>query len=414
MYIAVIVAITVMLVAATPLANFIEQNPTIVMLALGFLLMIGMTLIADGFGFHVPKGLHLRRHGLLGLRRGAEHAGAAAARAAAKRQAVRPSTEPAALAREPGRCRRVLLALLAMLAELACGYPDRLFRAIGHPVSWIGRLIAALDRRLNDPGPAGGRRKAAGVARARRWSWLVGLGGRRGGRVAGGGGARADRRRPGREHAPGAAEPRGRTWRRWRGRWRRGACRPGGRRWGGSSGATWRAWTRRRWRGRRWRAWRRTSPTGWWRRSFWMAVLGLAGRRGLQGDQHRRQHDRASHGAAPRLRLGGGAARRPRQPAGVAAGGGAAGRRRPAWCRARRRAGRWRRCGGTRARHRSPNAGWPEAAMAGALGFALAGPRRYGGVLVEDAVMGRGRAARPRAGATSGGRCGSTGWRTRC
>lgn len=56
MYIAVIVAITVMLVAATPLANFIERNPTIVMLALGFLLMIGTTLIADGFGFHVPKG----------------------------------------------------------------------------------------------------------------------------------------------------------------------------------------------------------------------------------------------------------------------------------------------------------------------------------------------------------------------
>jgi predicted tellurium resistance membrane protein TerC len=56
MYIAVIVAITVMLVAATPLANFIEKNPTIVMLALGFLLMIGTTLIADGLGFHVPKG----------------------------------------------------------------------------------------------------------------------------------------------------------------------------------------------------------------------------------------------------------------------------------------------------------------------------------------------------------------------
>ena len=56
MYIAVIAAVTVMLVAANPLAAFIEKNPTIVMLALGFLLMIGMTLIADGFGFHVPKG----------------------------------------------------------------------------------------------------------------------------------------------------------------------------------------------------------------------------------------------------------------------------------------------------------------------------------------------------------------------
>jgi adenosylcobinamide-phosphate synthase len=44
-------------------------------------------------------------------------------------------------------------------------------------------------------------------------------------------------------------------------------------------------------------------------------------------------------------------------------------------------------------RHRSPNAGWPEAAMAGALGLSLAGPRRYAGGLVDDAWMGDGRAA---------------------
>jgi len=56
MYIAVIVAVSAMMLAATPLANFIAKNPTIVMLALGFLLMIGMTLIADGMGYHVPKG----------------------------------------------------------------------------------------------------------------------------------------------------------------------------------------------------------------------------------------------------------------------------------------------------------------------------------------------------------------------
>ena len=42
-------------------------------------------------------------------------------------------------------------------------------------------------------------------------------------------------------------------------------------------------------------------------------------------------------------------------------------------------------------RHRSPNAGYPEAAIAGALGLALAGPRVYGGVTVEGAFMGRGR-----------------------
>ncbi|GAA2874631.1 adenosylcobinamide-phosphate synthase [Aminobacter niigataensis] len=41
-------------------------------------------------------------------------------------------------------------------------------------------------------------------------------------------------------------------------------------------------------------------------------------------------------------------------------------------------------------KHRSPNAGWPESAMAGALGLALAGPRAYGGVMVDDALMGDG------------------------
>jgi len=56
MVVAVLVAVTVMLLAADPLANFINENPTVVMLALGFLLMIGMVLIAEGFGSHVPKG----------------------------------------------------------------------------------------------------------------------------------------------------------------------------------------------------------------------------------------------------------------------------------------------------------------------------------------------------------------------
>ncbi|MET0748714.1 MAG: TerC family protein [Rhizobium sp.] len=56
MVVAVIAAVTVMLFAAGPLAKFLENNPSIVMLALAFLLMIGTTLIADGMGFHVPKG----------------------------------------------------------------------------------------------------------------------------------------------------------------------------------------------------------------------------------------------------------------------------------------------------------------------------------------------------------------------
>ena len=56
MMVAVVIAVLVMLLASDPLANFIDKNPTIVMLALGFLLMIGAVLIADGFGVHVPKG----------------------------------------------------------------------------------------------------------------------------------------------------------------------------------------------------------------------------------------------------------------------------------------------------------------------------------------------------------------------
>jgi predicted tellurium resistance membrane protein TerC len=56
MIVAVVIAVGVMLFAADPLANFINRNPTVVVLALGFLLMIGAVLIADGFGVHVPKG----------------------------------------------------------------------------------------------------------------------------------------------------------------------------------------------------------------------------------------------------------------------------------------------------------------------------------------------------------------------
>ena len=45
-----------MLLASGPVMRFVQANPSVVMLALAFLLMIGMVLIADGFGRHVPKG----------------------------------------------------------------------------------------------------------------------------------------------------------------------------------------------------------------------------------------------------------------------------------------------------------------------------------------------------------------------
>jgi predicted tellurium resistance membrane protein TerC len=53
---AIIVAVATMLFAATPIAAFVERHPTVKMLALSFLLLIGLSLIAEGFGQHVPKG----------------------------------------------------------------------------------------------------------------------------------------------------------------------------------------------------------------------------------------------------------------------------------------------------------------------------------------------------------------------
>ena len=52
---AVVLAVAAMLFAAAPLSRFIGRHPTVKMLAFSFLLLIGMTLIADGFGAHVPK-----------------------------------------------------------------------------------------------------------------------------------------------------------------------------------------------------------------------------------------------------------------------------------------------------------------------------------------------------------------------
>ncbi|OTG82492.1 hypothetical protein B9T31_14425 [Acinetobacter sp. ANC 4558] len=56
MMVAVTVAVVVMLIASKPLTAFVNRHPTVVILCLSFLLMIGISLIAEGFGFHIPKG----------------------------------------------------------------------------------------------------------------------------------------------------------------------------------------------------------------------------------------------------------------------------------------------------------------------------------------------------------------------
>jgi predicted tellurium resistance membrane protein TerC len=53
---AICLAVALMMMAAAPVAGFVNRHPTVKMLALSFLLLIGMTLIADGFGMYVPKG----------------------------------------------------------------------------------------------------------------------------------------------------------------------------------------------------------------------------------------------------------------------------------------------------------------------------------------------------------------------
>ena len=87
MVLAVVLAVIVMMLAAGPISDFVEEHPTVKMLALSFLLLVGMSLVADSWGMHIPKGyvyfamgfsvfvemLNLRmarRHRPLKLRRG--------------------------------------------------------------------------------------------------------------------------------------------------------------------------------------------------------------------------------------------------------------------------------------------------------------------------------------------------------
>ena len=278
------------------------------------------------------------------------------------------------------------LALAAMISDLCLGYPDRLWRTIGHPVSWMGRLIAVLDRTLNRGSDA--RRRALGAVAlvvvvaasagaglalaslARGWPGFlleavvagtliaqrslarhvgaVAQALEEGGTIAG---RQAVARIVGRDVASldeagvarAAIESLAENF---------------------SDGIV--------------------APV------FWLALGGLPAAAAYKAINtadsmigHRSERYRAFGWAAARVddlvnlpasRL---SAALVAAGAGVLPGASAAG----AW-RAVRRDAR---------RHRSPNAGWPEAAMAGALGFALAGPRRYGGRLVDDAFMGSGR-----------------------
>jgi adenosylcobinamide-phosphate synthase len=280
-----------------------------------------------------------------------------------------------------------LLALLALLIEAAAGYPDLAFRTIRHPVVWIGALIGALDRRLNDPRLPEPRRRRRGVvalalvlaaailpsaALAAAASGVAGLlllavlgssllaqrsldahvaavaaaletGGLAAGRTAV---ARIVGRDPESLDVAGVA---------------RAAVESLAENF--SDGVV--------------------AP------AFWLALAGLPGGAAYKAvntadsmighlDDRHRAFGRAAARLDDLLNLPASRLAALLLVAAAVLTPGAS----P--CRALTAVRH------DAHRHRSPNAGWPEAAMAGALGLALAGPRSYGGVIVEDAVMGAG------------------------
>jgi len=90
MAVAVVIAVFIMLAASGPLSDFVNRHPTVKMLALSFLLLIGMTLVADGAGLHVPKGYI---YAAIGFSVGVEALNQLAARRRRRQTAFKTSSE---------------------------------------------------------------------------------------------------------------------------------------------------------------------------------------------------------------------------------------------------------------------------------------------------------------------------------
>ncbi len=285
----------------------------------------------------------------------------------------------------------VTLAFLALLIEAIVGYPDWLLRAIGHPVTWIGRLIAVLDCMLNrDDMSHAGRRTAgiiallvvvgvaAGAALALERSLLVLPFGLAAAAIVA---STLIAQRSLHDHVARVAtalEQDGVA------AGRKAVSRIVGR----DTGALDEAGVARA----AIESLAENFSDGVVAPLFWLAAAGLAGGAAYKAVNtadsmigHRTPRHAAFGWAAARVddllnlpasRL---AALLIVAAAAVSPGSSA----RDAWRALIRDA----------PRHRSPNAGYPEAAMAGALGLALAGPRVYGGVPLDDAIMGSGRRA---------------------
>jgi adenosylcobinamide-phosphate synthase len=283
----------------------------------------------------------------------------------------------------------VALALLAMLIELCLGYPQFLLRAIGHPVTWIGRLIGALDRALNRETMSAGARRGAGICsvviliavvglvaffvQRALFRWPAGL------LATALLGSTLIAQRSLHRHVAAVATALAKE--------DIGAARIAVAHIVGRDPDTLDAAGIAR---AAIESLAENFSDGIVAPVLWLAIAGLPGAAVYKAINtadsmigHRTPRYAAFGWAAARLddlvnlpasRLSGlllivAAALTKDASAGAA----------------------WRAVWRDAARHRSPNAGYPEAAMAGALGLALAGPRIYGGVCVEDAIMGDGR-----------------------
>ncbi|MBE7185699.1 MAG: cobalamin biosynthesis protein CobD [Methylobacterium mesophilicum] len=276
------------------------------------------------------------------------------------------------------------LAFLALAFERLVGYPDRLYQWIGHPVTWIGALIDRLDERLNK----GGARKLKGVAAllaivlvpaAIALLVQIALGPSTAALLAGAvlGSSLLAQKSLGR-HVRDVADALDRDG------------LEGGRRAvsmivGRDPEALDEAGVARA----ALESLAENFSDGITAPAFWLALGGLAG--GVAYKAANTADSMIGHKTPRHEKFGWAAARFDdlvNLPASrltalliVAA----------AWATPGASAkGAWQALRRDARKHRSPNAGWPEAAMAGALGLALAGPRIYGGVTVEDAFMGEG------------------------
>ena len=276
-----------------------------------------------------------------------------------------------------------MLTLVALLTEAAVGYPGWLFRAVRHPVVWMGALIAGLDQRLNRDGRGGGVLALAvllGVVGGVAWGVQAAMGLSSGGLLAAGvlGSALLAQRSLG-GHVAAVAEglavglAEGRA----------AVSHIVGR-----DPATLDAAAVAR---AAIESLAENFSDGVVAPVVWGCALGLPGMALYKAANT--ADSMIGHRTARYRRFGWAAARFDdlvNLPASrlaavwiVLAAALVPGARAGSAARAV-----WRDAGG----HRSPNAGWPEAAMAGALGLRLAGPRVYAGVVVADGWMGNGRA----------------------